>query len=198
MSGSGICWAICKSAPHPRQPRQHPTSFLQAGCAFLPPNQQRQSTEGNTLKCLTAANVCDCHRVGERYNGVGGRPVCWTGNHSSSCTTASCTINRNKLGTSTAIFEPVMLECGRMLEALRPKCWPILIISDTWGGLPIACRLHPPHLHLTQIYVQHKCCVSCVCFGSVQCYKVLNTGSIFKLNSWNKIWLNCNSVTILT
>ena len=34
MSGSGICWAICKSAPHPRQPRQHRTTqfFLQAGC----------------------------------------------------------------------------------------------------------------------------------------------------------------------
>ena len=26
VSGSGICWAICKSAPHPRQPRQHPTT----------------------------------------------------------------------------------------------------------------------------------------------------------------------------
>jgi len=24
LSGSGICWAICKSAPHPRQPHQHP------------------------------------------------------------------------------------------------------------------------------------------------------------------------------
>ena len=26
VSGSGVCWAICKSAPHPRQPRQHPTT----------------------------------------------------------------------------------------------------------------------------------------------------------------------------
>jgi len=26
VSGSGICWAICKSAPHPRQPRQHRTT----------------------------------------------------------------------------------------------------------------------------------------------------------------------------
>jgi len=26
VSGSGICWAICKSAPHPRQPRQYPTT----------------------------------------------------------------------------------------------------------------------------------------------------------------------------
>ena len=26
VSCSGICWAICKSAPHPRQPHQHPTT----------------------------------------------------------------------------------------------------------------------------------------------------------------------------
>jgi len=26
VGGSGICWAICKSAPHPRQPRQHSTT----------------------------------------------------------------------------------------------------------------------------------------------------------------------------
>jgi len=31
VSGSGICGAICKSAPHPRQPCQHPTTkFLRA------------------------------------------------------------------------------------------------------------------------------------------------------------------------
>jgi len=49
VSGSGICWArpICKSAPHPRQPRQHPTiQFLTGRMPFLPPNQQHQSTEG--------------------------------------------------------------------------------------------------------------------------------------------------------
>jgi len=28
VSGSGICWALCKSAPHPRQPRQHPITSL--------------------------------------------------------------------------------------------------------------------------------------------------------------------------
>ena len=27
VSDSGICWAICKSAPHPRQPCQHPTNL---------------------------------------------------------------------------------------------------------------------------------------------------------------------------
>ena len=47
VSGSGICWAICKSAPCPRQPRQYPTTqFFTGRMPFLPPNQQRQSTEG--------------------------------------------------------------------------------------------------------------------------------------------------------
>jgi len=47
VSGSGICWAISKSAPHPRQPRHHPTTqFFTGWMPFLPPNQQRQSTEG--------------------------------------------------------------------------------------------------------------------------------------------------------
>ena len=47
VSGSGICWAIRKSAPHPRQPCQHPTTqFFTGRMPFLPPNQQHQSTEG--------------------------------------------------------------------------------------------------------------------------------------------------------
>ena len=47
VSGSGICWAKCKSAPNPRQPRQHPTTqFFTDRMPFLTPNQQRQSTEG--------------------------------------------------------------------------------------------------------------------------------------------------------
>jgi len=47
VSGSGISWAICKSAPHSRQPCQHPTTqFFTGRMPFLLPNQQRQSTEG--------------------------------------------------------------------------------------------------------------------------------------------------------
>jgi len=48
-SGSGISWAICKSAPHSRQittPAPHHSVFT-GRMPFLPPNQQRQSTEGN-------------------------------------------------------------------------------------------------------------------------------------------------------
>ena len=46
MSGSGISWAICKSASRSRQttmPVPHNSVFLQAGCPFC-----RQSTEGTT------------------------------------------------------------------------------------------------------------------------------------------------------
>jgi len=48
VSGSDICWAICKSAPHPRQPRHHPTTqfFLQARCPSCCPT--------NSIKALKA------------------------------------------------------------------------------------------------------------------------------------------------
>ena len=48
MSGSGISWNICKSAPRSRQitmPSPHHSVFT-GRMPFLPPNQQHQSTEG--------------------------------------------------------------------------------------------------------------------------------------------------------
>ena len=48
MSGSGISWAVCKSAPCCRQtttPAPH-TQYFTDRMPFLSPNQQRQSTEG--------------------------------------------------------------------------------------------------------------------------------------------------------
>ena len=50
VSGSGISWTICKSAPRSRQitmPAPHHSGFT-GRMPFLPPNQQRQSTEGIT------------------------------------------------------------------------------------------------------------------------------------------------------
>ena len=48
VSGSGICWAICKSAPHPRQPRQHPTTqLLQAGCPSCHPTNSIKASSSN-------------------------------------------------------------------------------------------------------------------------------------------------------
>ena len=51
VSGSGISWAVCKSAPHSRQittPAPHHSVFT-GWMPFLPPNQQRQSAEGSFL-----------------------------------------------------------------------------------------------------------------------------------------------------
>ena len=48
VSGSGISWAICKSATRSRQitmPAPHHSVFT-GRMPFLPPNQQRQSTDG--------------------------------------------------------------------------------------------------------------------------------------------------------
>jgi len=49
VSGSGIRWAVCKSSPRPRQIIMPApiTQFFTGQMSFLPPNQQRQSTEGN-------------------------------------------------------------------------------------------------------------------------------------------------------
>jgi len=61
VSGSGIFWAICKSAPHPRQPHHHPTTqFFTDRMPFLPPNQQRQSTEGIMCGALSCCKTDVC------------------------------------------------------------------------------------------------------------------------------------------
>ena len=52
VSGSGISWAICKSASCSRQitmPLPHHSSFFIGQMPFLPPNQQCQSTEGSAF-----------------------------------------------------------------------------------------------------------------------------------------------------
>ena len=51
VSGSGISWAVCKSAPHSRQitmPAPH-YSFLQAGCPFCRPT--------NSVKALPICHI---------------------------------------------------------------------------------------------------------------------------------------------
>ena len=56
MSGNGISWAICKSAPRSRQittPAPHHSVFT-GRMPFLSPNQQRQSTHTHTHTRLTA------------------------------------------------------------------------------------------------------------------------------------------------
>ena len=54
VSGSGISWAICKSAPCSKQitmPTPHHSVFS-GRILFLPPNQQCLSTEGHCNDCI--------------------------------------------------------------------------------------------------------------------------------------------------
>ena len=68
MSGSGINWAICKSAPRSRQitmPAPHHSVFT-GRMPFLSPNQQHQSTKalnGNGTKDSNTANRVTCYWV---------------------------------------------------------------------------------------------------------------------------------------
>jgi len=57
VSGSGSSWAICKSAPRSREITTPALSaqFFTGWMPFLPPNQQRQSTEG--IRALEAKTV---------------------------------------------------------------------------------------------------------------------------------------------
>jgi len=65
VSGSGISWAICKSAPHSRQiTMQHPTTQFSTGrMPFLSPNQHHQSTEGTVcwISCVQYCCRCCCY-----------------------------------------------------------------------------------------------------------------------------------------
>jgi len=57
VSGSGISWAICKSAYRSRQITT-PATHHSGRMPFLPPNQQRQSTEGNSTTEQRTLNSC--------------------------------------------------------------------------------------------------------------------------------------------
>ena len=64
VSGSGISWAICKSASRSRQITMlvpHHSSFFAGRMPFLPPNQQRQSTEGNTSVIWVEVSIFSKH-----------------------------------------------------------------------------------------------------------------------------------------
>ena len=54
VSGSGISWAICKSAPRSSLvPAPHHSVFYQL-CALLPPSQHRQSNHSGGFICFPA------------------------------------------------------------------------------------------------------------------------------------------------
>ena len=59
VSGSGISWVICKSAPCSRQitmPATHHSSFLQAGCPSYHPNNSVKALKGFWQYIQTSIN----------------------------------------------------------------------------------------------------------------------------------------------
>jgi len=60
-SGSGISWAIYKSAPRSRQITMPAptTQFFTRRMPFLPPNRQRQSTEDNNNTIISVIHQAD-------------------------------------------------------------------------------------------------------------------------------------------
>jgi len=56
VSGSGISWAmqVCTSLQRHNHASTPPLSFFTGQMPFLPPNQQRQSTDNNNNDRLTA------------------------------------------------------------------------------------------------------------------------------------------------
>ena len=93
VSGSDISWAICKSAPRSRQkPCQHlTTQFFTDRMPFLPPNQQRQSTEGIHYSPTAAEKLhnenrsiisnCYSHVARRRYRQIHHQTI-WISSHS--------------------------------------------------------------------------------------------------------------------
>ena len=63
VSGSGVSWAICKSAPRSRQittPAPHHSRFLQAGCPSCRPTNSVKALKGQLRTELCVINVCKC------------------------------------------------------------------------------------------------------------------------------------------
>jgi len=106
-------WAICKSAPRPRQPCQHPTTqYFTGRMPFLPPNQQRQSTEGcpheepRKSKLRQVACVNGSHGAVIRYV----LPVLWM--------TSGCPIMGPMVAFYTDTMAAASLQCMYVLTTM--------------------------------------------------------------------------------
>ena len=67
VSGSGISWAICKSAPRSRQiatPAPHRSSFVQAGCPSCRPTNSVKALKAHwqCIECQSILWLCETYR----------------------------------------------------------------------------------------------------------------------------------------
>ena len=79
MSGSGISWAICKSAPRSRQttmPAHYRSVFLQAGCPSCRPTNSVKALKG-TVSCFRKIQIGFTFLVPAHMGSPGQRAVRW-------------------------------------------------------------------------------------------------------------------------
>ena len=131
VSGSGISWAICKSASSSRQittPAPHYSVFT-GQMPFLPPNQQCQSTEGLLHSGQFHINSCSLTKI-------------QTQNASMLVETVTCITGYMSINSAS--------NCLRR----STSCAPVLINSS----LPTQYKIHDfsASYHLHHMNVSHK------------------------------------------
>jgi len=116
VSGSSISWAICKSAPCSRQITMPTptTQFFIGRMPFLPPNQQRQSTEGISV---TLYNVKKIHWYWATFC------IVW-----STATTTVAKFNWEKAAKIVSVCCDDGIPCN-MVDNGREVCWTIQLDS---------------------------------------------------------------------
>ena len=145
MSGSGISWAVCKSAPRSRQittPAPHHSVFTDR-MPFLPPNQQRQFADIAFWHCLHTVQSrvyemiwCPSHSVAGCCCGSG-QSV-----RSASCFTAA----GQEISTTAAQlvlqhYDATAAVCGwRMPSAIRCGNWCCSITTPQQRCVVGECR----------------------------------------------------------
>ena len=149
MSGSGISWAICKSAPRSRQittPAPNYSVFT-GRMPFLPPNQQRQSTEGKCAYVRMCLNPCKSDKH-EKFAVSARRTrnvfsVSGKGNMHAKCRNVKPGDCRRRLSVNDS------LESGRFALRTRDFLQPL---NDLWHRC--RCRSNINTLYFSE-YVPH-------------------------------------------
>jgi len=131
VSGSGISWVICKSAPRSRPittPVPHHSVFT-GQMTFLPPNQQRQSTEGIFVFGIILLKLVSCCLLCFIMNGI----VCMLKRHMKiSRNGPKSQLHLTQLSTSGPVVGPT---CPLWMQSTRRS-------SACWATVPRPCRTH--------------------------------------------------------
>ena len=138
VSGSGIRWAICKSAPLSRQkttPAPHHSVFT-GRMPLLPPNQQRQSTEGTNVNrhwwenLNIQLNIDDSHASFHPVSAHGFR-----------CPAAVNSGLSQELADVASCWDDARIYCSCSLPGIgSERSWNVSFVHETWPPINSACK----------------------------------------------------------